>query len=190
VDKEAEFNEKPIFHIKGGKPYPVIGNDVWIGQNVTLSMGIQIGDGAVVAANSMLAKSVPTCAVVGGNPAKIIKYRFTEYQREQLLEILGSDYLCTDFYQFPMDDMFTFLRCWNSVCLVRILTEADHLFSFMLITLRCHFSARNSSNCSLSFSQAHCYFPMTLRATRIILHGGFSYNTCHFPNRELAHYGH
>jgi virginiamycin A acetyltransferase len=54
----------------------LIGNDVWIGDGVTILSGVRIGDGAVVAAESVIVKDVPPYAVVGGNPAKIIKYRF------------------------------------------------------------------------------------------------------------------
>ena len=50
------------------KPYPRIGNDVWIGSNVTLAMGIEVGTGAVVATNSTVTKDVPPYAIVGGNP--------------------------------------------------------------------------------------------------------------------------
>jgi acetyltransferase-like isoleucine patch superfamily enzyme len=60
------------------KPMPVIGNDVWIGQNVTLNRGVRIGDGAIVAAYSVVTKDVPSYSIVGGNPAKIIKFRFKE----------------------------------------------------------------------------------------------------------------
>jgi virginiamycin A acetyltransferase len=56
----------------------VIGNDVYIGQNVALLPSVtQIGDGAVIAAGSVVVKDVPPYAIIGGNPAKIIKYRFT-----------------------------------------------------------------------------------------------------------------
>jgi chloramphenicol O-acetyltransferase type B len=64
-----------------------IGNDVWIGGGVTLMSGITIGDGAVVAANSHVVKDVPPYAIVGGNPTKVIRYRFTEAQIEKLLQI-------------------------------------------------------------------------------------------------------
>lgn len=53
----------------------VIGDNVWIGSDVTISGNINIGDGAVVAIGSVVVKNVPRCAVVGGNPAKVIKYR-------------------------------------------------------------------------------------------------------------------
>lgn len=62
----------------------IIMNDCWIGQNVTLLSGITIGNGAVVAAESVVTKDVPEYAIVGGNPAKIIGYRFLPEQIEAL----------------------------------------------------------------------------------------------------------
>lgn len=61
-----------------------IGNDVWIGANVTILGGVMIGDGAIVAAGSVVTHNVKSFAVVGGNPASIIRYRFTKEQREFL----------------------------------------------------------------------------------------------------------
>ncbi len=69
-----------------GKPAPKIGNDVWIGSNSTIYSGCDIGDGAVIAGNSVVTKSVPPYAVVGGNPARIIKYRFDEETIKILLK--------------------------------------------------------------------------------------------------------
>ena len=54
----------------------VIGNDVWIGAGVSLMDGVTIGNGAIIASNSLVIKDVPPYAIVGGVPAKIIKYRF------------------------------------------------------------------------------------------------------------------
>lgn len=65
----------------------LIQNDVWIGHNVTVMPGVIIHNGAVVAANSHVVKDVPPYAIVGGNPAKIIKYRFSEKVIEKLLTI-------------------------------------------------------------------------------------------------------
>ncbi|MDE6868022.1 MAG: CatB-related O-acetyltransferase [Clostridia bacterium] len=56
----------------------VIGNDVWIGQNVTVLPGVNIGDGAIVGLNSVVAGDVPPYTVVAGNPAKIIRKRFDD----------------------------------------------------------------------------------------------------------------
>ncbi len=61
-----------------------IGNDVWIGLKATIMGGVHIGNGAIVAAGSVVTKDVPPYAVVGGNPAKIIKYRFPTELCEQL----------------------------------------------------------------------------------------------------------
>lgn len=55
-----------------------IGNDVWIGANVTIMSGVNIGDGAVVANNSHVVKDVGSYTIVGGNPAKFIKKRFSD----------------------------------------------------------------------------------------------------------------
>lgn len=65
----------------------VIGNDVWIGSYVRIMEGVTIGDGAVVAAGAVVTKDVPPYAIVGGVPAKIIKYRFDEETIKKLLEL-------------------------------------------------------------------------------------------------------
>lgn len=64
----------------------VVGNDVWIGANCIIFEGVTIGDGAVIAAGSIVRKDVPPYAVVGG-VGKIIKYRFSHETIEKLLEI-------------------------------------------------------------------------------------------------------
>ena len=74
-----------------GKSYPSrgdtrIGNDVWIGYKATIMAGVTIGDGAIIATGSIVTKDVPPYAIVGGNPAKVIKMRFPEEQVTQLLE--------------------------------------------------------------------------------------------------------
>lgn len=64
-----------------------IGNDVWIGYNSTIMAGVTIGDGAIIATNSTVIKDVEPYTIVGGNPAKEIKKRFTEKEIERLLKI-------------------------------------------------------------------------------------------------------
>lgn len=63
-----------------------IGNDVWIGANTVLLEGVSIGDGAIIGAGSVVTKDIPPYAIVGGNPAKVIRYRFTEDEIKFLLE--------------------------------------------------------------------------------------------------------
>ena len=65
----------------------LIGNDVWIGSDVSIMGGVTIHNGAVVAANSVVTKDVPPYAIVGGNPAKIIKYRCSQETIDKLNKI-------------------------------------------------------------------------------------------------------
>ena len=70
----------------------IIENDVWVGQNVTIMPGVCIGSGSIIANNSHVIKSCPPYSIIGGNPAKIIKKRFSESQIEKLLEIKWWDW--------------------------------------------------------------------------------------------------
>lgn len=63
-----------------------IGNDVWIGTRAIIFEGVTIGDGAIVAAGAVVTKDVPPFAVVGGVPAKVIKYRYDDEMIKRLLE--------------------------------------------------------------------------------------------------------
>lgn len=77
--KKQRFNEKT--------EQTEIGNDVWIGYRAVILGGVKIGDGAVVAAGAVVTKDVPPYAVVGGVPAKVIRYRFSEEEINKLLKI-------------------------------------------------------------------------------------------------------
>jgi virginiamycin A acetyltransferase len=79
-----------------GKTYPskgniIIGNDVWIGYNATIMAGVTIGDGAIIATNATVVKDVAPYTIVGGNPAKEIKKRFTDLEIERLLDLKWWD---------------------------------------------------------------------------------------------------
>ena len=82
VDKNGQIMKRTV-----EKGQVLIGNDVWIGMDVTILGGVRIGNGAVIAAGSVVVKDVPPYAIVGGNPAKIISYRFTEDVIEKLQRI-------------------------------------------------------------------------------------------------------
>lgn len=70
----------------------VIGNDVWFGDRVTVMSGVKIGDGAVVGTNSTVVKDVEPYSIVGGHPAKHIKYRFEPDVIDKLLKIKWWDF--------------------------------------------------------------------------------------------------
>lgn len=69
----------------------IIGNDVWIGRECVIMPGVKIGDGAIVAACSVVAKDIPPYTVFGGNPAKFLKYRFDEDLTDLLLRFQWWD---------------------------------------------------------------------------------------------------
>ena len=70
----------------------IIGNDVWIGSEAMIMPGVKIGDGAVIGSRALVTKDVPPYAIVGGNPAKLIKMRFNDHHVEMLLEMKWWDW--------------------------------------------------------------------------------------------------
>jgi len=65
----------------------IIGNDVWIGAGAIILSGVTISDGVIVGAGSVVTRNIPPYAIVAGNPARIIRYRFSRKQIDQLQEI-------------------------------------------------------------------------------------------------------
>lgn len=70
----------------------VLGNDVWIGARATIPSGVTIGHGAIIATGAVVTKNVPPYAIVGGNPARVLKYRFPEKIIERLLAVAWWDW--------------------------------------------------------------------------------------------------
>jgi len=81
------FHPEWVKPIEGIVRISYIGNDVWIGAKSIIMDGVTIGDGAIVAAGSVVTKDVPQFAVAGGAPAKVIKYRFSQEVINRLEEI-------------------------------------------------------------------------------------------------------
>lgn len=65
----------------------MIGNDVWIGSEAMLMSGVVVGHGAVIASRAVVTKDVEPYSIIGSNPAKHIRYRFSEEERAMLLEM-------------------------------------------------------------------------------------------------------
>lgn len=88
-----------------GHPAPteetVIGNDVWIGFGATIVGGVKIGDGAVIGAHAVVTKDVPPYAIVGGNPARLIRMRFNDATVTRLLEL--------KWWQWPEERILQFI---------------------------------------------------------------------------------
>ena len=81
------------------------GNDVWIGRGAFIKNGLTLGDGCGIGARSVVTKDVPPYAIVAGNPAKLIRYRFSEDIIEKLLELKWWE-LDDDFLRLlPFEDM-------------------------------------------------------------------------------------
>jgi acetyltransferase-like isoleucine patch superfamily enzyme len=70
----------------------IVGSDVWVGRGSLVMSGVTLGDGCIVAGGAVVTKDVPPYAIVGGNPAKVIRYRFSEEHIEELLQIRWWDW--------------------------------------------------------------------------------------------------
>lgn len=90
----------------------VVGNDVWFGQNVTVLPGVHIGDGAVIGANSVVAKDIPPYTIAAGNPCRVLRQRFDSEFTQYLLELKWWDW--------PADKIFANMEALCSADLSKI----------------------------------------------------------------------
>jgi acetyltransferase-like isoleucine patch superfamily enzyme len=90
-----------------------IGSDVWIGSHVTVLQGVTVGDGAVIAAGAVVTKDVPPFSIVGGVPAKVLRYRFPPEQIARLLDLRWWDLPLSELRL--LEPMFRAGKDWASV---------------------------------------------------------------------------
>ena len=84
-------SKEPGVGIAVSKGDIVIGDDVWIGANAIICSGVTIGQGAIIAAGAIVTKDIEPYAIAGGNPARLIKFRFNENIRNKLVKLRISD---------------------------------------------------------------------------------------------------
>lgn len=102
----------------------IVGDDVWFGYRTIVLSGVEIGQGAVIAAGAVVTKDVPPYAIVGGNPARVLKYRFSENVINQLLRF--------DFSSISEEDIhkneslfYTDLNEKNALEIIKNLSKVD-----------------------------------------------------------------
>jgi len=94
----------------------VVGNDVWTGHNVNVMAGVNVGDGAIIAAGSVVTKDVPPFAIVAGVPATVKRYRFPEKTIERLLRVKWWDLELSELSGLPFRDVD---RCLDAIEAIR-----------------------------------------------------------------------
>jgi acetyltransferase-like isoleucine patch superfamily enzyme len=107
TDNDMEFTNRQPNPQKRGT---VIGNDVWIGQDATIMRGLTIGDGAVIAASAVVTRDVPPFAIVGGNPAQLIRFRFPPDVIEDLVSLRWWRYDYPAMNRIDLSDIRTAVR--------------------------------------------------------------------------------
>lgn len=100
--------------VRAHLPMPTIGCDVWIGDNVMIKRAVTIGHGAVLAAASVVTKDVPPYAIVGGVPAKVIRYRFDEKLIGRFLRAEWWRCAAPDLDELPVSDPDRFLDAFEN----------------------------------------------------------------------------
>ncbi len=102
----------------------VLEDDVWIGANAIILSGVHLGRGSVIGAGSVVTKDVPSYAIVAGNPAKIIRYRFSEVIRKKL-EQVDFEKLDQSMVQKHIENLYTSLTEENVDELIKPFLKKD-----------------------------------------------------------------
>lgn len=113
----AHYLKKSIEKDTYSKGEVNIGNDVWVGANAVILSGVKVGDGAVIAAGSVVTKNIPPYAIAAGVPAKVIKFRFNQDIVDRLLKIQWWNW-DKQFLNNHVDDMYEnieeFIKKYNN----------------------------------------------------------------------------
>lgn len=101
--------KKDVFIHKSEEERVYLGNDVWVGSHVLINGGVHVGDGACIAAGAVVVKDVPPYAVVGGVPANVIRYRFSQEIIDRLINVqwwsLPEEFIKDNLHLFQSDSI-------------------------------------------------------------------------------------
>jgi len=99
-----------------------IGDDVWIGEDSLILSGVTVGQGAIIAARSVVVKNVPPYSIVGGNPAKVIKKRFDEETINILIKHMNYSAMRLPITKSNIETLYTQINCDNVSEVIKELT--------------------------------------------------------------------
>ena len=110
--KELGYSDSAPLNALNDKPPASVGSDVWIGDDAVIYAGVTVGDGAVICGQAVVTKDVPPYSIVGGNPARVIKLRFSQEIVDRMIQVrwfdLPHEFICENLAPV-MDNVEEFL---------------------------------------------------------------------------------